>query len=104
MRKRKSLLEELQANVTANPVTNEIYQRELARLRLANQILEVRHRAGLSQEALAERIGTKQSAVARMERGGYTGYTVSTLAKIAAATGLQLDVRFVGRPRQRRRH
>lgn len=102
MAKRKTLLDELHEEIAANPVMNETYQRELARLRLANQILKVRQRAGLSQEALAKRIGTKQSAVARMERGDYTGYTVSTLAKIAAAAGRHLDVRFV--PVTRRRH
>jgi len=30
-----------------------------------------------------------------MERDDYSGYTVTTLAKIAAATRTQLDVRFV---------
>ena len=52
-------------------------------------------RAGLSQAALAQRIGTQQSGVARMENAGCTSYTTNTLAKIAAATGSRLDVRFV---------
>jgi ribosome-binding protein aMBF1 (putative translation factor) len=103
MARRKTLLEELREEIAASPVMSEVYQREVQRLRLANQILEVRQRAGLSQEALAERIGTKQSAVARMERGDYMGYTVSTLAKIAAAADSSLDVRFVPRSSARRR-
>jgi transcriptional regulator with XRE-family HTH domain len=72
---------------------------ELTRLKLANQIAAARQRRGLSQRALGERIGTKQPTVARMERADYTGYTVTTLAKIAAATGAMLDVRIVPRPR-----
>jgi len=76
---------------------NAAFQRELARLKLANQITAARQKRGLSQRALAERIGTKQPTVARMERADYTGYTVTTLAKIAAATGAVLDVRIVSR-------
>jgi transcriptional regulator with XRE-family HTH domain len=52
-------------------------------------IADARKRAGLSQAQLAERIGTKQTGVARMERAGTTGFTTTTLAKIAAATGLE---------------
>jgi ribosome-binding protein aMBF1 (putative translation factor) len=104
MARRKTLLDELHEEIAANPVMNEAYQKELARLRLANQILEVRQVAGMSQQDLAERIGTKQSAIARMERGNYTGYTVSTLAKIAAAVGRHLEIGFtpIGRRRARR--
>jgi ribosome-binding protein aMBF1 (putative translation factor) len=78
-------------------VLDAAFQRELARLKLANQIVAARRKRHLSQRALAERIGTKQPTVARMERADYTGYTVTTLAKIAAATGAMLDVRIVPR-------
>ena len=94
MAKRKTLLDELQDEIAGNPVMNEAYQKELARLELANQILEARQRAGLSQAQLAERIGTKQPAVARMERGDYKGHSVGTLAKIAVATGTHMEIRF----------
>lgn len=81
---------------------DQLRQRELARLQIANQIAALRERAGLSQAALADRIGTKQAGVARMERRDYQGYTVATLAKIAAAAGGRLDVRLApsGRPRK----
>ena len=94
MAKRKALLDELLEKVTSNPVTNEVYQQELARLEVANQILEARRKAHLSQSELAERIGTKQAGVARMERAGSTSFNLRTLAKIAQATGLRLVVRF----------
>ncbi len=81
----------------ADAALDAAFQRELARLKLANQIVAARQKRHLSQRALAERIGTKQPTVARMERADYTGYTVTTLAKIAAATGAMLDVRIVPR-------
>lgn len=58
----------------------------VARLHVAERIAELRHRAHLSQKALAEKIGTTQSNVARMENPEYNDYRVSTLAKIAEAT------------------
>ena len=97
-------MDELRAEAARDPAFNGAYQRELARLQLANQIAQARARAGLSQAALAERIGTQQAGVARMERTAYRGYTVGTLAKIAAATGATLQVRLVpSRPARRRR-
>ncbi len=47
--------------------------------------------AGLTQAELAERMGTTQSAVARMEGGG-TRPTLETLEKLAAAVGADLVV------------
>jgi len=73
---------------------NQRHHRELARLQIAAQIARLRERAGLSQAELAERIGTKQAGIARMERRDYRGYTVATLAKITAAIGGRLEVRL----------
>ncbi len=87
----------MEERLGADAAFNAAFQRELARLKLANQIAAVRQKCHLSQRALAERIGTKQPTIARMERADYSGYTVTTLAKIAAATGAMLDVRIVPR-------
>lgn len=51
----------------------------------------LRVRAGLTQAELAERMGTTQSAIARMEGGG-SRPTLETLEKLAAAVGAQLIV------------
>ena len=67
-------------------VTKEI-EAELEKLRISGKIAEYRRRAHLSQVALAEKIGTTQSVVARMESPDYKDYKVSTLLKIAQVTG-----------------
>ena len=103
MAKRKTLMDELHEERARNSAFDARYQRDLARLQLANQIAQLRERAGLSQAALAARIGTRQAGVARMERSAYRGYTVGTLAKIAVATGATLDVRLIPARRGRRR-
>lgn len=51
----------------------------------------VRTEAGLTQVELADRMGTTQSAIARMEGGG-TRPTLDTLEKLAAAVGADLVV------------
>jgi transcriptional regulator with XRE-family HTH domain len=52
-------------------------------------IREARRRAGLTQAELAERLGTTQSAIARLERGG-TEPSYERVAHVAKACGLEL--------------
>ena len=54
-------------------------------------VYRLRTEAGLTQAELAERMGTTQSAVARMEGGGSRS-TLETLEKVAAAVGGELVV------------
>ncbi len=63
---------------------------------LGGLIRDVRRRAGLSQGALAEVVGTTQSAVSRWERG-HDMPRADTLVQILRACGFEADV--VARPR-----
>jgi len=60
---------------------------------LSRALIGARAHAGISQAELAERMGTTQSAVARMESGKGRPSS-STLAKVAKATGTRLRVNF----------
>jgi transcriptional regulator with XRE-family HTH domain len=55
----------------------------------ASIVREARLRAGLSQKALGDRLGTTQSAVARWE-AGRTHPSAETLGRLANACGLEL--------------
>jgi transcriptional regulator with XRE-family HTH domain len=59
------------------------------RRRLVAELTAQRRSAGLSQTEVAARMGTSQSAVARLETGG-ADVRVSTLERYAAAIGSQL--------------
>jgi transcriptional regulator with XRE-family HTH domain len=59
------------------------------RRRLVAELTEQRRSAGLSQTEVAARMGTSQSAVARLETGE-ADVRVSTLERYAAAIGSQL--------------
>ena len=54
---------------------------------------EARLRAGLTQTQLAERVGTTQSAIARLERSRSTP-SLARLRQLVAACGLELRVRL----------
>jgi ribosome-binding protein aMBF1 (putative translation factor) len=60
---------------------------------LAAAFIKARLDAGLTQEQVAERMGTTQSAIARLE-GGKARPSTATLAKFAQATGTRLRVSF----------
>ncbi len=56
-------------------------------------VYEVRRRAGLSQLALAQALGTSQSAIARWERGDVLP-SLETVRRIVRACGLELTFRL----------
>ena len=60
---------------------------------LANALIGARTHAKLSQAELAERMGTSQSAIARLESGRSMPST-RTLERLAAATGTKLRIRL----------
>jgi transcriptional regulator with XRE-family HTH domain len=59
------------------------------------QIHDARTRARMSQRELADLIGTRQSVIARLEDGDYTGHSRSMLRRIGNALGQRLELRFV---------
>jgi len=65
-----------------------------AEFELLQSMIEARERAGLTQEELAKKIGTKQPALSRLERGGFNKATVETLSKIAKALDTRLVIKF----------
>ncbi|NPV81004.1 MAG: helix-turn-helix transcriptional regulator [Firmicutes bacterium] len=60
---------------------------------IARTILALRKSLGLTQEELAERIGTTQSSIARME-SGKCQVSLSSLQKIARSCGMALEIKF----------
>ncbi len=67
------------------------YQRTMVALRMGEAIRSARRGAGLSQEALAEQMGTSQPQIARLE-GGRISPNLETLAKVVEATGAQIGI------------
>lgn len=77
-------------------MTDKEYREEyeaLEEFTLAQAIIEARVRAGLTQEQLAERMATSQSAIARLESGRSIP-SARTLTRFAKATGTRLRISF----------
>jgi len=70
----------------------EIMRQEIA-FPIAMQIIKLRDKAGLTQKQLAELVGTKQSAIARLENGESIP-TIQTLYKISTALNQTMTVSF----------
>lgn len=62
---------------------------------LTKEMLAARARVGLSQEAVAEIMGTTKSAISRLEAVGKHAPSLTTLKKYAHAVGCHLEIKFV---------
>ena len=62
---------------------------------LANQMLAARTKAGLTQEAVASRMGTTKSAISRLESAGKHTPSLATLKRYAEAVGCKLEIKLV---------
>jgi len=63
-------------------------------LALGQLIYDLRSEAGLSQRELAERMGTTQSVISRLEEGGGARNRIDTLARVATALNRHLILSF----------
>ncbi|MEK6528879.1 MAG: helix-turn-helix transcriptional regulator [Nitrospirota bacterium] len=65
-----------------------------AEFELLESFIKAREKTGITQEELAKKIGTKQPALSRLERGRFTKATLETLKKIADALDMKLVVKL----------
>jgi|HubBroStandDraft_6_1064221.scaffolds.fasta_scaffold594435_1 transcriptional regulator with XRE-family HTH domain len=65
---------------------------------IASQICDARKASGLTQQELAELVGTTQSAIARIEDADYDGHSVKLLQRVGKALHLRLRVEFCPEP------
>ena len=74
---------------------NDAYKALELEYQLANQMLKARARAGLTQDAVAEIMGTTKSAISRLEAAGKHAPSIATLKRYAKAVGCDLQVKLV---------
>jgi predicted transcriptional regulator len=90
--------EKMRAKWIQDPEFRAEFERiEREEMPMFDAILKARKEAGLTQAQVAERMGTKAPAIARLENALVTGSpspSLATLRKYAAALGKRLEVRF----------
>jgi len=85
--------ETLRALLLADPQVKAEYDALAPEFEISQELVQARLRAGLSQSALAARMGTSQSTIARLE-SGLTLPSTKTLLRYAEATGSKFQVRL----------
>lgn len=89
-------LAELKKRLAASPEFEGEYRQADAEFAVIEALILARTNAKLSQAELAARLGTTQSAIARLESGSISP-SLSTLRRYADATGTRLSVSLVSR-------
>ena len=84
-------LRDLKKRLMEDPEFREEYAQADQKYALVAQLIRARMAAKLTQAEVAKRLGTTQSAIARLE-GGRVSPSVATLQRYAEATGAQLTI------------
>jgi transcriptional regulator with XRE-family HTH domain len=77
-----------------DPEFRHAYAESFMNSYVAAQIKTIREQRGLTQAQLAERLGTKQAGISRLENVNYDAWKVETLARIAQALDVRLRISF----------
>lgn len=67
------------------------YMRLAPRYRIISELIDARIKNGFTQKELADKVGAKQSAIARLESGNINP-TLEFLDKIASGMGCKLSI------------
>ena len=94
-KKAKTLHDKLVKKVLSDPEGAQEYRAFKFQLELAEKLKKARLKANLTQEAVAERMETKKSVIARLEAAGGKGKhspSFSTIIRYAEAIGFHVKI------------
>ena len=86
-------LKDLKRELLANPAVQAAHKDQAAEFDMARELIAARSRAGLTQSDVAERMGTTQSVIARLESGKQAP-SLRTVQRYARAVGARAVVRI----------
>lgn len=91
-----SSLQRFKQNALARPGVKAAYDALDEEFSFLDQVLEARTESGLTQAEVAKRVGTTQSAIARLESATPKhSPSIATLQRYARAIGYRLEIRLV---------
>jgi transcriptional regulator with XRE-family HTH domain len=88
------LIEQLRTPFTEDKEYRSAYAESFMNSSVAAQIKVLREQRELSQQELADLIGTKQAGISRLENVNYTSWKVETLTRLARAFDVRLRITF----------
>lgn len=97
MAKHRPTLENFKAKILKDPKDKALYESLDAEFKLLEQMIEARLHAGLSQDEVAQRMGTKKSNISRLENSLLhdPSPNLATLKKYAAAVNCHIEINLV---------
>lgn len=84
---------ELKNLLLSDPETKKEYDELEPIYSITREIIKLRIETGMTQKDLAEVVGTKQSAISRLENGSYNP-SIEFLSKVAHALGKEFHISF----------
>ena len=91
-----SSFKKFRTRALARPDVRQAYDALDAEFSFLDEVLKARAETGLTQAEVAERVGTTQSAIARLESGALKhSPSIATLQRYAKALGYRVEVKFV---------
>ncbi len=86
-------LKDIKRELLTDPATQAAYEAQAPEFDMARELIAARSRAGLTQSDVAQRMGTTQSVIARLE-GGKGVPSMRTVQRYAQAVGGRAVVRI----------
>ena len=85
--------DDMKKQLLQNPKVKNEYDKLKILYDIKREIIKLRLEQGISQKELAAKVGTRQSAISRLENGDYNP-SIEFLNKVAKALGKELNVSF----------
>jgi transcriptional regulator with XRE-family HTH domain len=96
-----STLKQFKARALARPKVKKAYDDLAEEFAFLDEVLNARAESGLSQAEVAARVGTTQSAIARLESAAPKhSPSIATLRRYARALGYKVEIRLVKEKRR----
>ena len=96
-----STFKQFKARALARPEVKKAYDELAEEFVFLDQVLKARAEAGLTQAEVAARVGTTQSAIARLESAeSKHSPSIATLQRYADALGYKVEIRLVKNTRR----
>lgn len=94
MKKTNDALKIIKRMMKEDPELQEMVRESSINAQVSQIIYDARKQAGLTQQQLADLVGTTQSVIARLEDADYEGHSLSILARIAGALNQKVEIKM----------
>lgn len=82
---------DLEKELLSDPATKKEFDKLTPRYAVISKLISARLKRGMTQKDVADKIGTRQSAIARFEAGNINP-TIGFLEKVASVLGTKLTI------------